>query len=201
MSQDCVTSTHSNMIRLSFAVLLKACLGMDNDNVSTDTISPITTAAKLNLETFFNMITRIPDIQKGGKTSLASFYASHQGMKSFIKSLVNYRRRYPSSKTDLLSSMLSSYDAQVLSDDEIEGNLSLFMFAGHETTANTLVYLIYLLAIFPQWQTWAVQEIDEIFSGMQLDDEIAYKNIISRFTRVKAIMVTQFQIFSNQETD
>lgn len=193
MSQEFISTTHPNMIQLSFAVLLKACLGMDNDNNSADTASPITNAAKIDLETYFNMITRIPDIQKGGKESLATFYASRQRMKSFIKSLVNHRRRYPSSKTDLLSSMLNSYDAQTLSDEEIEGNLFLFMFAGHETTANTLVYIIYLLAIFPDWQTWAIQEIDGIFSDMPLNNEIAYKDIINRLTRVKAIMVTHFQ--------
>jgi cytochrome P450 len=75
------------------------------------------------------------------------------------------------------------------------------MFAGHETTANTLVYMIYLLAIFPEWQTWAIQEIDEIFSGVPLDKGISYKDIINRLTRVKAIMVTYFQSSSAQETD
>ncbi|OKO99256.1 hypothetical protein PENSUB_8643 [Penicillium subrubescens] len=53
------------------------------------------------------------------------------------------------------------------------------MFAGHETTANTLVYIIYLLAIFPDWQTWAIHEIDEIFSGMPLEDGITYQTIPS----------------------
>lgn len=200
-SQDFVSSTHPMMIRLSFAVLLKACLGMkndddnDNDNDSTDAASPITNAAKVNLETFFNMITRIPEIRKGGKKSLASFHASHQGIKSFMRSLVNYRRRHPSTKTDLLSFMLGSYDAQILSNEEIEGNLFLFMFAGHETTANTLVYIIYLLAIFPEWQVWAIQEIDEIFSGVPLDDEIAYKDIVPQLTRLKAIIVTHIQSY------
>jgi cytochrome P450 len=173
----------------------------DNDSTDTNTDSPITNSAKVHLETFFNMITRNPDIQKGGKKSLAAFHASHQEIKSFMKSLVNYRRRYPSSKRDLLSSMLNSYGAQTLSGEEIEGNLFLFMFAGHETTANTLVYIAYLLAIFPGWQTWAIQEIDEIFSGVPLDNEIPYKDIVNRLVRVKAIMVTNFQSPSINEPD
>ena len=80
----------------------------------------------------------------------------------------------------------------MLSDEEIESNLFLFMFAGHETTANTLVYMIYLLAIFPERQTWVVQEIDEIFSEVPLDNEISYKVFFNRLTRLKAVMVSHF---------
>ncbi|KAF3387362.1 Cytochrome P450 72A13 [Penicillium rolfsii] len=185
LSQDSISSTHIQIIRLSFAVLLKACLGMDNDGA--DTGSPITNAAKLKLESFFNMIPRIPDIRKGGRKSLAEFYTSYQGMKSFMSNLVKYRRHNPSSKKDLLSSLLISSDAQKISDEEIESNLFLFMFAGHETTANTLVYTICLLAIFPEWQTWAMQEIDEIFPDIPMNYDTSYKERINRLTRYETL--------------
>jgi cytochrome P450 len=179
------------MIRLSFTVLLKACLGLD-DNSGADAASPINNAAKTHLEAFFNMISRNPDIRRGGRKSLVSFHASHQGIQSVMESLVKYRRDHPSSKKDLLSSMLSSQDAHMLSNEEIESNLFLFMFAGHETTANTLVYMIYLLAVFPEWQTWVVQEIDQIFSDVPLDNKMPYKDIFNRLTRLKAVMVSHF---------
>jgi cytochrome P450 len=191
MSQEYVSSTHPNMIRLSFTVLLKACLGLD-DNSGADAASPINNAAKTHLEAFFNMISRNPDIRRGGRKSLVSFHASHQGIQSVMESLVKYRRDHPSSKKDLLSSMLSSQDAHMLSNEEIESNLFLFMFAGHETTANTLVYMIYLLAVFPEWQTWVVQEIDQIFSDVPLDNKMPYKDIFNRLTRLKAVMVSHF---------
>lgn len=180
------------MVRLSFAVLLKACLGMGNDNTDADAASPITDAAKNHLESFINMLTRNPEARKGGQNPLASFRASYQAVESFMSSLVKYRRHHPSSKKDLLSSMLSSHDTYLLSDEEMESNLVLFMFAGHETTANTLVYIIYLLAIFPEWQIWVVQDIDEIFSGLPIDKEFSYKDVFHRLARLKAIMVSHF---------
>ncbi|KAJ5389483.1 cytochrome P450 monooxygenase [Penicillium cataractarum] len=183
------------MIRLSFAVLLKACLGMGNDKNNADVASPITDAANNHLESFFNVLTRNPEARKGGQNPLASFHASYQGVKSFMSSLVKYRRHHPSSKKDLLSSMLSSHDAHLLSDEEIDSNLFLFMFAGHETTANTLVYIIYLLAIFPEWQDWVVQEIDEIFSALPVDNEVSYKDVFHRLTRLKAIMYETLRLY------
>jgi cytochrome P450 len=191
ISQEYISNSHPIMIRLSFAVLLKACLGMEgNDNNNAGVASPITDAAQIHLESFFSMLTRSHEARKGGQNPLASFHASYQGVKSFMSSLVKYRRHHPSLKKDLLSSMLSSHDAHMLSDEEIESNLFLFMFAGHETTANTLVYMIYLLAIYPEWQTWIVQEIDEIFSDLPVGNETSYKNMFYRLTRLKAMMVS-----------
>ncbi|KAJ6025794.1 cytochrome P450 monooxygenase [Penicillium canescens] len=194
-SQDSTSSTHPNMIRLSFAILLKACLGLDNDSNNADAASPITDTAMKQLETFFNMISRNPEARKGGQKSRDIFHASYQDLKPIMTGLVNYRRHHPSSKIDLLSSMLSLHGAQMLSDEEIESNLFLFMFAGHETTANTLVYIVYLLAIFPEWQNWVIEEIDEIFSGMPLDNEISYKDIFNRVTRLKAIMYETLRLY------
>lgn len=199
ISQEYISNTHPNMIRLSFAVLLKACLGLGNDDNNADAASPITDAAKSHLESFFNILTRNPEARKGGQNPLVSFHASYQTVESFMSSLVKYRRHHPSSKKDLLSSMLNSHDAHLLSDEEIESNLFLFMFAGHETTANTLVYIIYLLAIFPEWQDWVVQEIDEIFSSLPVDNEISYKDVFHRRTRLKAIMVSHFQSYPMHE--
>ncbi|KAJ6119860.1 cytochrome P450 [Penicillium sp. IBT 18751x] len=195
MSQDYVSSTHRDMRRFSFAILLKACLGMGEDNNGTDVASPISDIAKEDLESFFNMLTRNPKACRGGQDPHAPFHASHQGAKSIIKSLVEYRRHHLSSKADLLSSMLSSADAHMLSNEEIESNLFLFMFAGHETTANTLVYIIYFLAIFPEWQQWVVQEIDEIFSGLPSNDEISYKDLFHQLTRLKAIIYETLRLY------
>ncbi|KAJ6012570.1 cytochrome P450 monooxygenase [Penicillium canescens] len=179
---------------LDFTILLKACLGLDNDD-NNAAASPVTDTAMKQLENFFKMILRNPEFRKGGQRSRDAFHASYQEIKSVLTGLVNYRRRHPSTKNDLLSSMLSLHDAQMLSDEEIESNLFLFMFAGHETTANTLVYIVYLLAIFPDWQNWVIQEIDEIFSGIPLDKEISYKDVFNRLTRLKAIMYETLRLY------
>ena len=49
-----------------------------------------------------------------------------------------------------------------LSDDEVYGNLFIYNLAGHDTTAATLHFAITLLAVYPEWQTWIAEEIDEV---------------------------------------
>lgn len=49
-----------------------------------------------------------------------------------------------------------------LSDDEILGNLYIFMLAGHETTASVLQYTFVLLALHPEVQDELYHEIQQV---------------------------------------
>ena len=50
-----------------------------------------------------------------------------------------------------------------LTDSEVVGNARLMLLAGYETTANTLAYTSYLLAINPDIQERLQSEIDSYF--------------------------------------
>ena len=50
-----------------------------------------------------------------------------------------------------------------LTDEEVVGNARLVLLAGYETTANTLAYTSYLLAINPDIQEKLQSEIDSYF--------------------------------------
>lgn len=77
-----------------------------------------------------------------------------------------------------------------LSDDEIYGNLFIFSFAGHETTANTLSFSIYLLAAFPEWQEWVGEELDEALKGHECVETIDYEEVYPKLKRCLALMVS-----------
>jgi len=59
---------------------------------------------------------------------------------------------------------------QLLSDDEIFGNLFVFILAGHETTANTFHYILIYLAMHPSSQRRLQRELDEIFGTRPISD-------------------------------
>lgn len=82
----------------------------------------------------------------------------------------------------------STAHEQLLSEEEISGNLFGFTIAGFETTANTLGFAVVLLAAMPEWQEWLFEEIDEVFEGRDKDDLI-YSEIYPRLTRCLAVMV------------
>jgi len=52
-----------------------------------------------------------------------------------------------------------------LSDEEIIGNLFIYIVAGHDTTANTLAYAVTMLAANVGLQDWLREEISSVFGG------------------------------------
>lgn len=83
----------------------------------------------------------------------------------------------------------SSNATEGLTDDEIYGNLFIFSFAGHETTANTLTYSIYLLAAFPKWQDWVTEELQIVCGAGESRDFPLYEATYPRLNRCLSIMV------------
>ena len=89
-------------------------------------------------------------------------------------------------QANLLSTLVTASDAEsrkssatssselYLSESEITGNLFQFTVAGFDTTANTMAYAITLLAIYPQWQDWIREEIEEVIHHKGLRYEAAY---------------------------
>jgi cytochrome P450 len=64
---------------------------------------------------------------------------------------------------DLLTLLVAAADpvtGKGLSEAEVRANIITFIAAGHETTANTLTWALFLLALYPQWRQAAEAEVD-----------------------------------------
>ncbi|KAF1979688.1 cytochrome P450 [Bimuria novae-zelandiae CBS 107.79] len=79
-----------------------------------------------------------------------------------------------------------------LTDDEIKGNIFIFSFAGHDTTANTLAYAFALLSIHPEVQNWIGEEIDEVFRN---DADPKYEDTHPQLKRVLAVMYETLRLY------
>jgi len=69
---------------------------------------------------------------------------------------------------DLLTLLLEAADPETknpLSENEIYANILTFIGAGHETTANTLTWSLYLLSQSPEWRARLAAEADRAFEG------------------------------------
>jgi cytochrome P450 len=82
-----------------------------------------------------------------------------------------------------------SAEKQILSDDEVRGNLYQFTLAGFDTTANTLAYAVTTLAVEPKWQDWIIEEIDQVQKSLA-GTEAGYPDIVPRLERCLALMVS-----------
>ena len=84
-----------------------------------------------------------------------------------IQAMIDARRKTPVERNDFLSLLLRARaeDGSSMSDEQIrEEALTLFM-AGHETTANTLSWCIYFLALHPDLADRLQAEADSVLGG------------------------------------
>lgn len=91
------------------------------------------------------------------------------GRATIIQSLVQLsdQQREMTGQTDAKGNKesLTRNTRSFLTEDEIAGDLFVFTAAGYDTTANTMIYAIALLAVYPQWQAWIQAEVDAVLGN------------------------------------
>ena len=83
-----------------------------------------------------------------------------------------------------------------LTEDEIYSNLFGVAFAGHETTAHTLAYALFLLAAYPPMQDWVAEEISSVIGDQRDLEDLHLDEIYPRLNRTRAIMSETLRIFA-----
>ncbi|KAF7929690.1 hypothetical protein BELL_0055g00040 [Botrytis elliptica] len=84
---------------------------------------------------------------------------------------------------------------QGLTEEEIYGNLFVYNFAGHDTTAVVLNWTIYLLAAHPEVQEWISQEINTVITN-DMPSTWDFKEIYPRLNRCLAIMLETVRLYN-----
>ncbi len=79
-----------------------------------------------------------------------------------VWSLIHDRRENPNDNDDLLNLLLS---AEELPLKRVRDEVTTFMLAGHETTANALAWMWYLLALNPDARGRMLDEVDAVLEG------------------------------------
>ncbi|HET8842450.1 MAG TPA: cytochrome P450, partial [Ktedonobacteraceae bacterium] len=96
------------------------------------------------------------------------FRSAMQRLDTIVYDLIHLRREQKSQGNDLLSMLLNAVDEETgkgMSDQQIHDEVITFLSAGHETTANTLTWMWYLLAKNPEVEQRLYTELDEILAG------------------------------------
>ncbi|KAF8726525.1 hypothetical protein AX14_007768 [Amanita brunnescens Koide BX004] len=100
-------------------------------------------------------------------SSLRKIDLAFHELRVYMKEMVH--ERLASMKTerhDLFANLLeaNSLDEGALTNDELIGNVFIFLLAGHETTANTLCFTFALLAFHPEIQEQLFEHIRSVVS-------------------------------------
>lgn len=88
-------------------------------------------------------------------------------MRGIVQRVVDDRRSTGEDRGDLLSMLIAARDADGsgLSDDELLDQAMTLFFAGHETTANSLVWAWYALARHPEVTARLQADLDRVLGG------------------------------------
>ncbi|KAF2122171.1 cytochrome P450 monooxygenase-like protein [Lophiotrema nucula] len=97
-------------------------------------------------------------------------------------------------QANLLTSLVRAavVDKQ-LSEDEVFGNMFVFNFAGHDTTAHTLAFTFVLLAVYPEVQDWMAEEINNVVNNNG-SEQLSY-DLFASFPRTLAILLETVRLF------
>jgi cytochrome P450 len=96
-------------------------------------------------------------------------------MRKTVAAIVRARRGQ-GSRNDLLERLLTARDpesGQLMNDRQVTDNLLTFLLAGHETTARSLAWALYLLSLSPNWEARLFEEVratvgDAEFTGAHI---------------------------------
>ncbi|XP_076666746.1 cytochrome P450 4c3 [Andrena cerasifolii] len=89
---------------------------------------------------------------------------------------------------DLLLEM--SQDGKVLTDDDIRDEVNTFMFAGHDTTATSVSWILYALGRHPQYQEKILEEYNEIVGTKELS-----LDVLSKLTWLEACIKESWRVY------
>lgn len=81
-------------------------------------------------------------------------------------------------------------ELKTLTTDEILGNIFVYNFAGHDTTAGSLAYSMLLLVAHPKVQEWIAEELD-FFLETEDRESWTYEEVFPKLQRCLAVLVRQ----------
>lgn len=99
--------------------------------------------------------------------------AAHKETQCLVKKMVTRRleemKNGASNQGDILSLMLEAYQdkASGVSLDDVIEECRSFHFVGPESTARSQIWMLYVLAKYPEWQERAREEVLQVFGDQK----------------------------------
>lgn len=98
----------------------------------------------------------------------ASIAKGKQGGKNLMTLLV--RASIDTPETSVPANPASAHNQGGLTENETYGNMFVFNFAGHDTTAHTLAFAIVILSTHPSVQDWLSEELQYVLGDTRPED-------------------------------
>ncbi len=159
------------MSRLTLSIVCKALFGADLPAEALERVSrALTTANHLLAEAFY-----LPGILSLPTPQRHRLREARRELHAVVDTIIQQRRALSEPRSDLLAMLLDARDAETgvgMSDQQIRDEILTLLLAGHETTANTLSWTLYLLAQRPDIAANLQSEYRRVLRGRppRMDD-------------------------------
>ncbi len=176
-SEDMVNGWHDgeerlitkDMMELTLAIITKTMFGTN----ITEGVNDIGHAIEVGLKYVSRRASSFIDIPEAIPTrSNREFKEAAQTLDRAIYSIIEERRKSETSgQGDLLSMLLAARDEEDntgMTDKQVRDEVMTIFVAGHETTANTLSWTLYLLSQHPEVEQKLWDEIDHVLNGRRV---------------------------------
>jgi len=155
-----------DMVRVAFDVLAGSILAGSRSGAMRAIAEGYTRYFAGVTWTFLYALLRLPGWvpQPGG----SEMCEHRRRMRGAVRELVRSRLQQQDRGDDLLGRLLSTVHpetGEAMSETQIVDNVLTFMIAGHDTTARTLAWTLYLIAKSPDWEARMLAEIEAVAGG------------------------------------
>lgn len=155
---------HADMMQVTLDIVARTLFGAD----VTEQSHEIGESLLLALRSFgANFSRRIPLPSWIPTSGNRKARAAVRGLNRVVRQIIDRRRHETEPRTDLLSLMLHARDedGSQMTDEQLLDEVRTFLLAGHETTAITLSWTLFLLANHPHEQARLHAELDTVLAG------------------------------------
>ncbi|MGI8556141.1 MAG: cytochrome P450 [Pyrinomonadaceae bacterium] len=166
-----VLNIDREMMRLTLWIVGKTLFGADVETDTAEVGKAMTTIVSMFnflVLPFSEILEKLPIPQA------KKFKNAKQTLDEIIYKIIDERRKSGADNGDLLSMLLAAQDEETgagMSDKQIRDECLTLFLAGHETTANALVWTFYLLSQNAEAEQEFHAELDEVLSGKSLAPE------------------------------
>jgi cytochrome P450 len=161
-----IRDVHEDMMKVTLAIITETMFGKG----LTEGVDKIGRAIEIGLQYVSNKASAMIDIPLGVPTPQnRKFEEAAETLDKTIYAIIEERRRSgEEGRDDLLAMLLAARDEEDgrgMTDEQVRDEVMTIFVAGHETTANTMSWIWYLLATHPEAERKLWAELDEVLGG------------------------------------
>ncbi len=175
---------HQAMNELTLRIAGETLFGVDAEHNARE----VRDALREAMETYPYAIGPIGKLRRSMPwlRSTRRFNRARATLDRIIYALIDERRKDRSKRSDALSLLLEAEDAETgyrLSNEQVRDEAMTLFLAGHETTANALLWTWYQLAKYPHVEARLHEEVDDISGGSNPVETLSRLQYTARVVR------------------